>query len=132
MAFSTVDTVNEFKTELTIEPDLYSNTKTGTGIDFQDCAAEFTADLCLGMIGADSNLAVKFQESSDDGVADAYADISGATMTTVSTASANNRSNERKQFFNRSKRYVRGVGTMTGSSPDIDYCVLLSALKISY
>ena len=126
---NTADTVNDFKTDVSIEPDLYSNSKNGTGVDFQDCAAEITVYAAFGMIGADSSLAIKLEESDDDST---YTDISGATMTTVSTASANNRSIEVKQFFNRTKRYVRAVGTMTGSSPDIDYSVILQSRKVSY
>lgn len=124
------DLVNDWKSELSIEPDLYSNTKSGSAIDMQDTGADVFAFLHVGMIGADSSLAVKLQESATG--TGSWSDISGATFTTVSTASANNRSSEVIRAPNRTKRYVRAVGTMTGSSPDIDYSVLLMAQKHSY
>ncbi len=104
----------------------------GQGVDFGDCEAAITADALYGPVTPGTTCIVTLQESDDNGVADAYADISGATMATVSTASANNLTSERLQFQNRAKKWVRAVGTLSGSSPGIMLTVSLTARKMSY
>jgi hypothetical protein len=83
----------------------------GTGVD---CAGHETAlvDVELGAIvdGANISVTVKLQESSDDGVADAYADIAGATTGAVLNAGQN----EPYLFdvnLSERERYIRAVAT---------------------
>lgn len=71
--------------------------------------------------GASPTLAGKIQESSDGST---WTDISGATFTTV-TASTNNQA----ITFDRSKRYLRYVATVGGSSPSFDVAVIVSEQK---
>lgn len=71
--------------------------------------------------GTSPTLAGKIQESSDGST---WSDISGATFTTV-TASGNYQCIN----FERSKRFVRYVGTVGGTSPSFAAAVVISEQK---
>src|SRR5947208_113875 len=76
----------------------------------------------VGAVGGTSpTLDGKIQESSDNS---AWSDISGATFTQV-TASTNNQA----ITFDRTKRYVRYVGTIAGTSPSFALAVVISEQK---
>ena len=128
-----VDLANEYQYGGSIFPagDRTSSVN-GEGVDFRDCEAAITVDALYGPVTPGTTCIITLQESDDDGDADAYANITGATMATVSTASANNLTSERLQFQNRAKRWVRAVATLTGSSPGIMVTASLTARKVSY
>src|SRR2546429_1701362 len=68
--------------------------------------------------GTSPTLDGKIQESSDN---TSWSDISGATFTQV-TASTNNQA----ITFDRTKRYLRYVGTIGGTSPSFAVAVVIS------
>jgi hypothetical protein len=73
------------------------------------------------MGGTSPTLAGKIQESADGST---WADISGATFTTVTISD-----NVQAITFDRTLRYVRYVGTVTGTSPTIPISVVISEQK---
>ena len=76
----------------------------------------------VGSLGGTSpTLAGKIQESADGS---SWADISGATFTTVTSSD-----NVQAITFDRTLRYVRYVGTVTGTSPQIPVAVVISEQK---
>ena len=79
----------------------------------------------LQQVGAVSGTAPtldgKIQESSDNA---AWTDIAGATFTQVTAAS-----NYQAITFDRSKRYVRYLGTIGGTSPSFAVAVVISEQK---
>jgi hypothetical protein len=114
-----------------IAPQTAAATLTGTGIDFQDCGPEITVCECIGVNpGNDTTLITTVQESDDNGVLDAYAAITGATMTTVAGDTENQVS--ATTFYNRAARYCRAVMTVAGTSPTAIVCVLLACRRVSF
>lgn len=86
----------------------------GTGVDLEEFAepggGQFKAILDCGTVtGTSPTLDVKIQESDSSG--SGYTDISGAAFTQLGTAG-----NE-EIHFQTSKRYVRAVATIAGTSP---------------
>ena len=71
--------------------------------------------------GTSPTLAGKIQESADGST---WADVSGATFTTVT---AND--NVQAITFDRTQRYVRYVGTVAGTSPQVPVAVVISEQK---
>jgi hypothetical protein len=72
--------------------------------------------------GTSPTLAGKIQESADGSTG--WSDVSGATFATV-TASTNNQA----ITFERTKRYLRYVGTVGGTSPSFAVAVIISQQK---
>ena len=76
----------------------------------------------VGTVGGTApTLAGKIQESADGTT---WSDIPGATFTTVST-----NDNVQAISFDRTQRYVRYVGTITGTSPSFPVAVLIGEQK---
>ena len=79
----------------------------------QDCAGyeQLLVDVEIGKVTT-GNITVKLQESSDDGNADAYADIANATTGAVSTE------HQKPYLFDVNlsgrKHYIRAVATVAG------------------
>lgn len=73
------------------------------------------------MTGTSPTLAGKIQESTDQST---WTDVSGATFTSVS---AND--NIQAITFDRTKRYLRYVGTVGGTSPNIPMAVIITEQK---
>src|SRR5262245_39307055 len=73
------------------------------------------------LAGTSPSLAGKVQESPD---ATTWSDISGATFTTVTT-----NDNVQAITFDRTQRYVRYVGTVAGTSPQVPVAVVISEQK---
>lgn len=71
--------------------------------------------------GTSPTLAGKVQESSDGS---SWSDISGATFTSVTSTGSYQCIN-----FERTKRYVRYVGTVGGTSPSFAVAVVISQQK---
>jgi hypothetical protein len=100
---------NEVAGQSIIPQDL-SATVNGSSVDFLTGDGGAWAELSTGArTGTTPTLDVKLQESDDDLT---FTDISGATFTQVTAA------NQRETInFRRSKRYVRAVATLAGTSP---------------
>ena len=82
----------------------------GGGIDFVSGDGRCTAFQLAGSLsGTSPSLAGKIQESSDNS---SWSDVSGATFTTVTT-----NDNVQAISFDRTKRYLRYVGTVAGTTP---------------
>lgn len=97
-------------------------TVTGTGVDrrgFNSCVLRGKLGAVSGTPDATSAI-IKLQQSSDDGSADAYADISGATM----TLTAANDVDYADVNLDGCERYIRAVLVLTftnGSTPSTYY-----------
>ena len=103
-------------------PQTATSTVTGTGGDLLAGDSRCFALQLVGTVaGTSPTLDGKIQESSDNA---AWTDIAGATFTQV-TASTNNQA----ITFDRSKRYVRYVGTIGGTSPSFAMAVVISEQK---
>jgi hypothetical protein len=95
----------------------------GTAADLLAGEGRCFAIQTVGTLGGTSPaLAGKLQESAD-GVT-GWADIGGATFTTVTASD-----NVQAITFDRTLRYVRYVGTVTGTSPQIPVAVIISEQK---
>lgn len=95
----------------------------GSGVDtrgFDHATLEVQVG-AIGNTGTDTTLAVKLQESNDDGVADAYADIAGAAIVTLAYTDDNKICTVDVRMGGRAnrKRYLRAVGTVAGSDAAI-------------
>ena len=87
----------------------------GTGIDCRGFD-ELQVALDVGAIGAGSTVDFKLQESSDDGVADAYADITGLSITQIVAA---NKSALLNVDLSQRERYIRAVCTVGVNAVDL-------------
>lgn len=86
------------------------STGNGSGID---CRGYRTAILYANVVtGASKSYAIKMQSSSDNGVADSFADISGAACTAIT---ANNTNAQVVVDLTQVERYLRAVITATSS-----------------
>lgn len=106
-----------------LSPQTVTATVTSSGVDLLAADHRCAGILSFGEVtGTAPSLAGKFQES--DALSSGYADITGATFTATGTS-------ETLQIigFNRSKRYVRFVGTITGTSPSFTLAVVVLQQK---
>ena len=91
----------------------------GNGGDLQDGDSRCFAIQQVGTVsGTTPTLAGKIQESSDNAT---WSDIANATFTSVTASN-----NYQAITFDRSKRYVRYVGTIGGTSPSYALAVVIS------
>jgi hypothetical protein len=81
----------------------------------------FAVQMVGTVTGTSPSLAGKMQESDD---ASSWSDISGATFTAVTASD-----NLQTISFDRTKRYVRYVGTVTGTSPSFPTAALIGEQK---
>lgn len=120
------DLANQWTSFNSLVPATRTATANGTGVDMNDHGPEVECLVSAGTVsGTSPTLDVKLQESDDNST---FTDITGATMTQI-TASTQI---ESKVFSNRSKRYVRAVGTIAGTNPSFACAVFLKARKKSY
>jgi len=93
-------------------PRVATATVTGGTLDFITGDGRCTAVQLVGTVGGTApTLAGKIQESSDQST---WTDVSGATFTTVSASD-----NSQVISFDRTKRYLRYIGTIGGTSPTV-------------
>jgi hypothetical protein len=103
-------------------PQTATTTATGTGVDLLSGDGScFALQLVGAVSGTSPTLAGKIQESADNST---WADVSGATFTTVSAAN-----NYQAISFERTQRYLRYVGTVGGSSPSFALGVVIGQQK---
>ena len=106
-----------------VTPRTATGTLTGSAIDMITGDGRCFAVQQVGTVtGTSPSLAGKFQESADGSTN--WADISGATFTSVSATD-----NVQAITFDRTQRYVRYVGTISGSSPSFILAVLVGEQK---
>lgn len=128
MSDNNTDIANVYKVTTSIRPDQWGASVNGSVLDCQDCERSVTCVRIVGQAeGTSETIAVKLQYSTDNS---SWTDWSGATMTTTTAGAGHD--TEVKTFFDRPARYVRAVGTIGGTSPDIDYSVVLMCRKKSY
>lgn len=95
---------------------------TGSNIDARHADGRCTAVQTVGTVsGTSPSLAGKIQESADGTT---WADIGGATFAAV-TASEN----AQAISFDRTQRYLRYVGTITGTSPSFGLAAVIIQQK---
>ena len=103
-------------------PQTATTTVTGSGIDFQAGDGRCFAVQQVGAVsGSSPTLNGKIQESDDNA---AWSDVTGASFTQV-TASTNTQ----VITFDRTKRYLRYLGTIGGSTPSFALAVLIGEQK---
>jgi hypothetical protein len=103
-------------------PQTATTTVTGTGGDFLAGDGRCFAIQQVGAVsGTTPTLDGKVQESSDN---TAWTDIAGATFTQVTATG-----NYQAITFERTKRYLRYLGTIAGTSPSFALAVVLSEQK---
>jgi hypothetical protein len=104
-------------------PQTSTSTVTGTGVDMIHADGRCFAVQHVGTVsGTSPTLDGKIQESDASG--SGYADVAGATFTQV-TASTN----LQVIAFERTKRYLRYVGTIAGTSPSFALAVQIGEQK---
>src|SRR5262245_24871764 len=117
------DLANQAALKNGASPQTATATVTGTGVDMIDADHRCFAVQQVGTVsGTAPTLDGKIQES--DTIGSGYTDISGATFSQV-TASTN----LQVISFERTKRYLRYVGTIAGTSPSFALAALLGEQK---
>jgi len=121
------DQINNTTTALGLVSDSYTTTPTGTGVDCQGHESALIIQNAKTMTGTTPTLDGKIQESDDDST---WSDVSGATFTQVTDAADSLQTIEVK--CSETKKYLRYVGTMTGTSPvvDLGVSIILGLSKV--
>jgi hypothetical protein len=105
-----------------LTPRTTTATVTGSSIDLVAGDGRCFAIQQVGTVtGTSPVLAGKIQESPDGST---WTDVAGATFANVSTTD-----NVQAISFDRTQRYVRYVGTVTGTSPSFPLAVIVSEQK---
>ena len=116
------DLANQAILGVGVAPQTATATVTGSGGDLLAGDGRCFAVQQVGTVsGTAPTLDGKIQESSDNST---WTDISGATFTQV-TASTNTQA----ITFDRTKRYVRYLGTIAGTTPSFALAVVISEQK---
>ena len=106
----------------TLAPATRTSTANGTGVDLIDAEGPCAATLHVGTVsGTSPTLDVTIEESTDNSTFTAISGAAFAQITASSKALALN--------FKRSKRYVRAVATIAGTSPSFACAVLVFGQK---
>jgi hypothetical protein len=104
-------------------PQTATSTVTGTGGDMLAGDGRCFAVQQVGAVsGTSPTLDGKIQESADGSTN--WTDISGATFPTVTASN-----NYQAITFDRTKRYLRYIGTIAGTSPSFALAVIVSEQK---
>lgn len=105
-----------------LPPQSLTSTVSGTGCDLIVSDGPCFAVQIVGDIsGTGATLAGKVQESADNST---WADIVGASFANVTASN-----NVQTISFRRSKRYLRYVGTLSGTTPEVDAAVLIGGQR---
>src|SRR5262249_21969924 len=112
------DLANSVLTKSASDPAARTATVTGSGVDMITADGRcFAIQHVAAVTGTTPTLDGKIQESSDNST---FTDVSGATFTQVTTST-----NLQVITFDRTKRYVRYVGTIAGTTPSFTMGVLV-------
>lgn len=113
-----------------IEPDAYAaGTKNGTGFSIAGFR-EVLVILEVGDMEASATLDVKIQQSSDNGVADAFADVASAVFTQKVDATDDNTGWVLRLNAEGRELYLRVVGVTAVDAVDYGVSVLLGGAEI--
>jgi hypothetical protein len=105
-----------------LTPRTVTATTTGSAVDLLAGDGKCFAIQQVGTVGGTTPaLAGKLQESADNNT---WTDIAGAAFASVSTTD-----NVQAIAFDRTMRYVRYIGTVTGTSPSFPLAVIVSEQK---
>jgi hypothetical protein len=116
------DIANEIILGVGLAPQTITTSSNGSSGDMINGDGPCFAIQQVGTVsGTNPTLAGKIQESADGS---SWSDISGATFTSVTASS-----NYQCINFERTKRYVRYVGTVGGTSPSFAVAVVISQQK---
>jgi len=116
------DIKNNYVQGASIAPQTITVTTNGGAIDLDNTLEGF-AELVVGAVsGTTPTLDVKVQESDTSG--GTYTDIAGATFTQVTAANKQQLIN-----FKRSKRWLRAVATVGGTTPSFALAVSVFGRK---
>lgn len=116
------DVANQAILGVGVTPRVSTSTVTGTGGDLLAGDGRCFAIQMVGAVaGTSPTLDGKIQESSDNSN---WTDISGAVFQQVTGGD-----NTQAITFDRTKRYVRYLGTIAGSSPSFALAVVISEQK---
>ncbi len=126
---ASADLLNEYVYGQSLVPIARTATGNGNGVDLRSTSSQVTAFHSIGNAssgGTNLTATVKLQESPDNVT---FADIVGAVTATVADSGSN-----QIQVIQaiRTKRYVRAVVTIAGTSPTITSDVTIMAKNISY
>jgi len=106
-----------------VTPRTSTATVTGAAVDLITGDGRCFAVQQVGTVtGTSPSLAGKFQESADGSTN--WSDAAGAPFTAVSTTD-----NVQAIGFDRTQRYVRYIGTITGTSPSFPLAVIVGEQK---
>ncbi len=106
-----------------LTPRTVTTTVTGSAVDLVTGDGRCFAVQQVGAVsGTSPSLAGKLQESADG--SSGWADITGATFAAVTATD-----NVQAITFDRTQRYVRYVGTVSGTSPSFALAVIVSEQK---
>src|SRR5262245_27076481 len=104
-------------------PQTATSTLTGPAQDLIDADGHCFAIQTVGAVsGTSPTLAGKIQESADGSTG--WADVAGATFTTVTSGNG-----IQAITFERTKRYLRYVGTIGGTSPSFGVAAVIGQQK---
>ena len=110
-----------------INPDAYgAATVNGTGFDTKGFR-ELLAILQIGDMETSATLAVKLQDSNDDGSSDAYADITSAAFAAKADATDDNTISTLHVNLDKVKRYVRVVAVTGVDAVDHGVAIILGS-----
>ena len=116
------DVANQMILGVGLAPQTITATTNGSSGDLINGDGSCVAIQQIGTVsGTSPTLAGKIQESTDGST---WTDVAGATFTTV-TASTNNQAIS----FERTKRYLRYVATVGGTSPSFAVACVISEQK---
>ena len=121
-----VDFKNTYQVSAGLNPDTYTTSQNGTGVDFQPTDGQCFAILQVkshDRADGDETLAVKVQESDDNST---FTDVSGGGFTTISTATG---AAVQVINFTRTKRYLRAVSMAAGTTPSDKFGVIFFSRK---
>lgn len=125
--FAGPDIVNEYQSGQSLIPAVKTATENGSAVDFRDCGPEVFSVVTLGAAsGTGPTCIVSLEESADNST---WTAISGFAHTTLTDTSDN--SLEVKSAI-RTKRYVRQVATIAGTTPSYAVAGALIGKKVSY
>lgn len=116
------DIPNNAQISAGLTPRAITSTTSGSSLDFINGDGRCTAIQQVGTVsGTTPSLAGKIQESSDGST---WTDVSGATFTAVTATD-----NVQSISFDRTKRYLRYNGAVSGTSPSFNIAVVIIEQK---
>ena len=132
MALATSDLETEYQIARGTAPAAHTSTPSNTGRDMQDTGPSFEAVMTLGAgSGTSPTLDITFDES--DTATGTYTAISGGAATVFGQKTASHANTDVvKVITGRTKRFVKAIWTIGGTTPSFTGGMVLLAKKASY